>query len=105
VTTLKLTGYSGKIYTFNVDEIGTELKAVGAVYAVTKRRDNGKHKIIYVGQTENLSERFDDHHKQTCFDNNDATCICTHRDEDEDEDSRRYKEADLVERYDPPCNG
>lgn len=106
LATLTLKGASRKKYDFNVYPIGTTFARVAAVYAVTNRTrqpDGGyRHKVIYIGQTGNLPERFDDHHKAACFQRHSANCICVHR--DGNERSRRVKESDLIKGYDPPCN-
>ncbi|MGC2517256.1 MAG: hypothetical protein WA383_22260, partial [Terriglobales bacterium] len=47
-----------------------------------------------VGETGDLSTRFDDHHKADCFAQHNANCICTHG--DEDEESRLAKTARLA---------
>jgi len=103
---LTLTGKSGKQYVFEVWPINTAFNAVAAVYAVTKAVQNAKggrtHTVIYIGQTDNLKERFANHHKADCFANHGANCICTHR--DDNEKSRLAKEADLIAAYNPPCN-
>lgn len=105
--TVTFTGKSGRKYEFNAYPWGTSFnKEYGAVYFVTKRSKNSEggysHKRIYIGQTEDLSTRFDDHHKQDCFDRNDANCICVHG--EQDEDNRLEIEQDLINNYDTPCN-
>lgn len=104
--TVTFTGASGSKYEFDAYPISTEFNSGGAIYFITKRTvSNGKasHTRIYVGQTKDISERFDDHHKQDCFDKHGANCICVHG--DSNESSRLKKESDLIENYDPPCNG
>jgi len=107
MATLTLTGASGTKYEFTIHDFGPDFNAVGAVYAITKRYQkqdgNYTHSVIYIGQTEDLSTRFDNHHKEDCFTANGANCTCIHR--DDDEQSRLDKESDLVEAYKPPCNG
>ena len=99
-------GRSGKPYDFNVWPMNQPFNAVAAVYAVTRRYQKAEggfsHEIIYVGETEDLSERFGNHHKSNCFVKKNANCICTHR--DDDGDSRLGKEEDLIQKHDPPCN-
>jgi predicted GIY-YIG superfamily endonuclease len=99
-------GKSGNAYEFEVWPLNQAFNAVGAVYAITRRYQNAtggySHDVIYIGQTGDLSTRFDDHHKADCFTRHKANCICTHR--DDDEDSRLAKEADLIAAYHPPCN-
>lgn len=103
---LSLNGKSGSVYGFDVYTYDTTFNAVRAVYAVTNRHQNNAgtmtHTLIYVGQTGDLSERFDDHHKARCFERNGANCIGVHR--DNDEDSRLSKEADLLEQWSTSCN-
>ncbi|HTR26133.1 MAG TPA: GIY-YIG nuclease family protein [Terriglobales bacterium] len=107
ISTVTLKGKSGQTYDFDVWAINQAFKAVAAVYAVTRRYQSANsgysHDVIYIGQTEDLSTRFDDHHKADCFTKHKANCICTHL--DDDEDSRLAKEQDLIENYNPPCNG
>jgi len=104
--TIHFTGQSGKKYSFNVYQITASFKAIGAVYLITKRTvtdGTGNHTRIYVGQTGDLSERFNNHHKQDCFEENKANCICIYA--EENETTRLEIEKDLIDNYTPPCNG
>jgi len=105
--TLELTGASGRKYAFLVYPWGTTFKPIGCLYAVTRAMSNQAggqtHAIVYVGQTGDLSERFDDHHKTDCFSRRSANCICVHV--ESNEESRLAIEADLIAAYNPPCNG
>lgn len=102
-------GKSGTGYSFAVYSLGTEFKALGAVYIITKRSSDsitGKfsHSAIYVGQTGDLSTRFIDHHKDQCFTKNDANCICILV--ENGEKARLAIETDLCRAYpNAPCNG
>ncbi|MEW8057721.1 MAG: hypothetical protein AB2796_20615 [Candidatus Thiodiazotropha sp.] len=100
-TTVTLKGVSGRSYDFDVYPWGTSFKAVGAVY--NKKKKNGTNfSILYIGQTGDLSERFDNHHKRPCFDRNGKTHIGIHL---ESAESRRFDiETDLVRNYSPVCN-
>lgn len=105
--TVTLIGASGKKYEFNVYPWDTNFKEnYGAVYFITKRtqkQDDGySHTPIYAGQTEDLSTRFDNHHKQACFDRHNKNCVCIYG--EQDEDTRLAIEQDLIDDYDPPCN-
>ena len=106
LATMTVAGKSGP-YSFNVYPIDTAFADVGAVYLVTKRtrKADGRmvHDFIYVGETDDLKERFLSHHKEDCFKRNGANCICTHR--DSSATSRRKKEADLLANHKTPCNG
>ncbi len=105
--TMDLKGVSGRSYTFHVYPWGTPLRAIGGVYVVTRATSNlqgGRtHHILYVGQTGDLSERFDAHHKAAAFRRNGATDICALV--EESATARLSIEADLVAAFNPPCNG
>ena len=96
--TVNATGRSGKTYTFTEYPIGTEFKSLGAVYMFLNGRAT-----VYVGQTEDLSERFDDHHKADCIRRHGATVICVLVVSGEAE--RLAIERDLLANYPWPCNG
>jgi hypothetical protein len=99
-TTTTLTGESGEDYECEVNALDAKLEAVGAVYAVTS---GNEHVVLYVGETGDLSKRFDDHHKSECFDENKADFICVHR--EDNKVSRLRIESDLNSHYHPTCNG
>ena len=106
--TVTFTGVSGAKYEFTVYPWGTSFnKDYGAVYFVTKRtQESGgghSHTRLYVGETEDLSTRFDNHHKQDCFDRHNKNCVCVYG--EEDEDTRLEIEQDLIDNCQPPCNG
>jgi hypothetical protein len=106
ISTMTCVGESGKTYSFNVWAMDESFNAVGAIYVITNRFQNDKgkfkHRFIYIGQTEDLSTRFDNHHKAACFKRMDATCICTLR---EDNENLRFTiETDLIRLHAPPCN-
>ncbi len=107
VGTLTLTGESGKKYEFTVYGMGTAFISVAAVYAVTKRvkdsDDSYTHSTIYIGETSDLKEQFENHHKQDCFDEKKANCVCVHP--DDSQLSRLEKESDLLKNYSCPCYG
>lgn len=107
IGTITLTGASGSKYTFNVYPYDTEFKELAAVYYISKRTGksdgNGTHTHIYVGQTEDLSTRFDDHHDESCFKRNGANCKSILA-----ESSKKIRleiEADLVANLTTTCNG
>ena len=105
--TITLKGQSGTEYKFNVYKWDTDFDDIGAVYYISNRHkvDDGgwTHTKIYIGQTGDLSDRFDNHHKAQCFEDNDVNAVSVHR--DDDEDSRLEKEADLIMALNLPCNG
>ena len=102
MATLTLTGNSGTSYEFSVYTYGATFQAVGAVYAIMRRDDEGRHAVIYIGQTGDLSEKLDGHEKEPCFKTFVANRTCIH--EDDYEDSRLQIEADLIGKHSPSCN-
>ncbi len=104
--TITLTGVSGTDYEFTIYTSADNFKAVGGVYCMSKRTVNkegkGEHATIYIGQTGDLSTRFDDHHKQKCFDKHGANRISIHL--VSDKKKREAIEEDLIKAYQPPCN-
>ncbi len=104
--TMTITGQSGTQYAFEVFSWDTNFNDVGAVYVITKRipktEGGGSHTYVYVGETGDLSERFDSHHKIECFAQHGANCICVHV--ESGEKSRLVKESDLIAALNPPCN-
>ena len=107
LSSLTLKGVSGNEYTFSVYPYGTKFKALGAVYCISKRFKNQSggfnHNVIYVGETEDLSGRFDNHHKEKCFEKHDANCTCILL--ENDKSNRLAIEANLVAAHNPTCNG
>lgn len=79
---------------------GTRWREIGAVYRILS--DAGR--VIYVGQTDNLKERMDDHR------GNDKHCMHRHSptwvvvEVIGDEASRLLRERQLIDHFDPPCN-
>lgn len=102
VNAVTATGLSGVQYSFKVYPWGTPFKAVGAVYLVL-RKGNPSFDLLYVGQTDDLSCRFDNHHKLPSFDRNGRTHIAILV---EPSEAKRLRiESDLVTKYQPSCNG
>lgn len=97
------TGASGTQYVFWVYTWGTTFKAAGGVYLVLRKEQNGNYTIIYVGQTGDLSERFDNHHKASCFTRNSKSHVAARM--ESAESTRLSIESDLIKKYNPSCNG
>jgi hypothetical protein len=96
-------GKSGKKYQYLIYPLPPNFKAVAGNYIFTKQNGSGNWVAVYVGQTEDLSERFDDHHKMPCIKRNSATHIHAHTNSNKND--RLDEESDLIENYSPPCNG
>lgn len=101
MSTITLTGCSGNSYEFTIYKKGTSFKEVGGVYYVTKIVDN-KHSRIYLGITNDLSTRFDDHHKEDCFEKYGVTHIAIYR--SSSDTNRKKIEKDILCNYKFPCN-
>ena len=101
--TCKWTGQSGTTYTYQIYDIGTTFTATPANYIFAKETKPRTWEAVYIGQTGNLSERFDDHHKMPCIRRNGATHIHAHKSSG-DESIRLAEETDLVRYNQPVCN-
>ena len=97
-------GQSGRSYTYWVHPIGTELKNSPGNYVYAKTGFLGGWQPIYIGQTEDLSERFDHHHMAVCIQREGATHIHAHVN-DSGQEVRLTEETDLIAHHGPPCNG
>jgi len=104
--TIIFKGKSGKEYTFNIYNLDSSWDEIAVVYVVTRAepKPNGgnTHQVIYIGETDNLKERFSNHHKQSCFDKNKANRLCTFH--VIDNETRLAIESDLIGSHDTPCN-
>jgi len=98
------TGASGQKYRYYVYQIGTTFKAVPGNYIFSKVTADNKWCAIYIGETGDLSARFDGHHKMPCIKRNGATHIMVHANNN-GERARRAEEADLLANYASACNG
>ena len=102
---LTLSGNTYVAYDFDVFPIDAKFQPVAAVYAVTRRTGQGsaqEHEVLYVGETDRLSEDLAHHPKADCFSRHNADCVGVLR--QEAADSRRATVADLVAQLKPPCN-
>jgi predicted GIY-YIG superfamily endonuclease len=96
-------GQSGTKYTYYVYTIGTKFTEVPGNYIFCKKNSAGLWVAIYVGETGDLSQRFDGHHANACIVRNGATHIHVHK-SSTDRQTRLTEETDLRERYEPTCN-
>lgn len=103
---INIKGKSETLYPFEMYPISQEFRAVGAVYAILKFDPQPTmpqwYRYIYIGETGDLSTRFSNHHKQSCFDRYGADWIAVHP--DSSEESRTSKEADILAGGSWPCN-
>ena len=101
--TIKWFGQSGKPYTYWLYPIDTNFGSTPGNYIFVKKDESGEYKAICIGETDDLSQRFDDHKKMPCIKNNGATHICVHQSVDALR-IRCSEESDLIANYAPPCN-
>ena len=102
--TIDWPGKSGKTYRYWIHPLPPNFKAAAGNYIFAKETSpgNGKWLPIYIGETKDLSERFDDHHKMGCIKRNGAMHIHAHT--NDNEQARLDEEADLIANWNPPCN-
>ena len=96
-------GNSGKVYIYNIHKIGTKFRKFPGNYIVAQETDLHRWKPIYIGQTEDMSQDFDTNPKFPCIQQNQATHILVHRNEN-GKRARLVEETDLVNKWHPVCN-
>lgn len=101
--TIKWIGQSDRKYEYDIHTLDTTHKAVPANYVFAKQTEPNTYNPIYAGETGDISERFDNHHKMPCIIREGATHICTHTSSSDDK-VRKAEESDIIERWHPPCN-
>lgn len=101
--TIVWVGKSGVQYTYWIYPIRAPLAAKGGNYIFSKQGQDGLWYPLYIGQTGNLSERFDDHHKAARIIGAGATHI--HARLNAEKTARLAEESDLVSHWRPSCNG
>ena len=102
--TITWVGQSGRQYVYEIYPIGTKFSAVPGNYIFAKETQPKSFKAVYIGETQDLSERFDNHHKMRCIQRNNATHIHVHGNS-QGQVARREEESDLIPKWLPTCNG
>ncbi len=77
--TFDIKGKSGQGYNFDMYTLDHPFPKSGGIYIFTCRSASANvysHDIIYCGKTEDLSTRFNDHHKKDEIAKKNANCIC-----------------------------
>jgi hypothetical protein len=103
--TITVIGNSGKSYKMNTYDLNTSFNAVGGIYIfIHLYKKDGKYQYehIYCGKTENLSTRFNKHHKALEIKNHKANYICILPLSNEKE--RTNVEKDILDGNIFPCN-
>ena len=102
--TINWVGKSGTRYKYWIYKIDTTFTKSPANYVFAKQTSDDKFSNIYTGETGDISERFDSHHKMPCIKREGATRITAHGSSG-NEKTRKREEADIVDNYNPACNG
>ncbi len=98
----KWQGGSGREYEYWIFPVGHGFSEQPANYIFAKVQTN-EWTPIYIGETGDLSDRFDNHHKMSCIRENGATHIHAHK-SSANESERKAEEADLIANYNKVCN-
>ena len=96
-------GASQKSYAYEIYSIGTKFRNVPGNYIFSKMSANRKWVAVYIGETEDLSSRFDTHHAMDCILRNGASHIHVHA-SSEKMQVRLNEETDIRQNYKPSCN-
>ena len=97
-------GASGTKYKYWIYPLPPNFNASPGNYIFAEKTKTDTYRAIYIGETGDLSERFDDHHAMPCIKREGATHIHVHSSSGGDE-TRRDEESDLIAKWSPPCNG
>jgi len=102
--TMNWEGKSGKKYPYYVYPIGTTFQPIAGNYIFAKETEPNTWAPLYVGETDNLQERLTPYHeKMPCVEHNGGTHVHVHNGT-HDDTTRQDEEADIRERWNPPCN-
>lgn len=100
-------GNTGNRYQFKVFPLNTRFRRIGGIYLIAYRchsKEGGyRHKILYVGNTEDFSQPLEKQPGSQCLMRLGANCICVQP--DQSQESRLGKERDLISTFGPTCNG
>jgi hypothetical protein len=96
-------GASGKAYKYYIHPIRNDFRDLPGNYMFTKQTALGDWIPLYIGESESLQGRLSNHDKMPCVTGNGGTHIHVHI-SPADTAVRRDEEADLLRRWDPPCN-
>jgi hypothetical protein len=97
------TGASGKQYEYWISPMAMVFVDEPGNYIFVKETSPNNWIPIYIGQTESLKNRLADHEKLHCVMRDGAANIHAHTTSGGEQD-RKEEEADLLAKWDPPCN-
>ena len=96
-------GASGKRYRYAVYMFGTVFGPGPANYVFARETRPGHYVPVFIGQTDDLSEPFDNHLAMQCIRLNRATHIHVKL-STAPEEVRRAERSDLIAKWNPTCN-
>ena len=110
--TVTLVGASGREYVFKLftfddfNDVKGAFESKAALYVFGQlNEDQTKFTRVYLGETDDLKARFDNHHKEDCIRYHGANCIgICDEEEFKDEAKRKAAEKDLLDVMNFPCN-
>lgn len=97
------TGQSGQKYRYTVYMYGTMFGPGPANFIFARETRAGQYQVLYVGQTQDLSEPFEDTVAGECLKQGRVTHVHV-RHTDGREEVRRAERSDLISALNPPCN-
>ncbi|OVE75489.1 hypothetical protein BVX97_04430 [bacterium E08(2017)] len=100
--TLAFKNNEGHTYDFAIFQMDSEFKpGHGGVYIITSRHDDDHHhhghKVICIGETDDMSTVLQDHPMQAEFETQNANCCCVHA--TQDAAARERIAGELIEKY------
>ena len=98
------TGESGQKYVYTRYSTDTAWKKEVSANYICASVEGSTFDAVYIGQTEDLRKRMSNHEKWPCCKQYGVNEIHINRDA-ESEEERLEQEDDLVDNYEPPCNG
>lgn len=101
--TIMWSGASGKQYKYWITDMDLSFKDEPGNYIFTKETSPGQFTPIYIGETESLKDRLSGHDKLPCLKPHGGTHIHTHT-TPRGEQTPKAEEADLLAKWDSPCN-
>ena len=96
-------GQSGVVYQYEVYPLNATFSAVPGNY-IFARLEGNQWRPLYIGESQDLSERISNHNEWPCVRRHGVTHIHAHVNNG-GQAVRRAEEADLLARFSPPCNG
>ena len=95
-------GQSGTAYEYQVRTSNQSPPPSGGNY-IFVRLENSTYYPLYIGETQNFAQRFQNHEKAACAQQNGTNQIHYHS-HNGNAQTRRAEEQDLINRWNPPCN-